>query len=408
MPGSLTCTRLRRFGTSIFTEMTELANRHQALNLGQGFPDFEGPQEIKDVVIAALGAGRNQYCRSAGVRELVAAIAEHQRAYYGLAYDPWDEITVTCGATEALFSTFQGLLEAGDEVVLFEPFFDAYPAGVRAAGGTPRAVTLEPPDFALEPAALEAAITPRTRAILVNTPHNPTGRVLYRRELEAIAEVCLRHDLIAVSDEVYEHLVFEGEHIPLATIDGMRERTITISSMGKSFSFTGFKVGWACAPAALTAALRTAHQFVTFSTPAPLQLAAAHALGLGEAYFVPYVAAYRARRDLLCAGLEAAGFRVMTPAGAYFVLADIQPLGHDDDLAFCRMLPATVGVAAIPPSAFYTPQTANRHLVRFTFSKRRAVLEAAIARLAKVPRGARRDGDAVGAAWGGAALGGVA
>lgn len=383
-----TCRRLRAFGTTIFSEMTELALAHQAINLGQGFPDFEGPPSIAEAAIEAIRAGDNQYVRSAGVLPLVRAIARHRQAHYGLGYDPGIEVTVTCGATEALFASFQGLLEPGDEVVLFEPFYDAYPAAVAAAGGRVRTVTLEPPDFRLGAAALAAAITPRTRALLVNSPHNPTGRVLSRGELAIIAEACRAHDLVAIADEVYEHLVFDGEHVPIASLDGMRARTITISSLGKTFSYTGWKVGWALAPAALTTAVRTAHQFITFCTPAPFQHAAAHALGLGEDdYFAGYRRDYRARRDRMVSGLRDIGFAVRAPEGSYFVLADIRPLGWSDDLAFCRMLPAAVGVAAIPPSVFYAGAGAPRHLVRFSFAKQLAVLDDALGRLRGVPRG---------------------
>ncbi len=375
------CSRLRAFSTSIFTEMTELALRHDAINLGQGFPDFEGPEELKETVVEAIRSGRNQYCRSAGLPELVEAVARHQAEHYQLEYDPLAEITITCGATEALFATFQGLLEPGDEVIVLQPFYDAYPAGVAAAGGVVRPVTLPGPDFRIDAEALERAICERTRMIVVNTPHNPLGRVFDADELGAVAALCQRHDLIALSDEVYEHLVFTGEHLPLASLPGMAERTITISSLGKSFSFTGWKVGWACAPPELTAAIRAAHQFVTFCTPAPFQLAAAHALGLGEAYFQPFLAAYQSRCDVICDGLTTAGFDVMRPQGTYFVLADIRSLGYDDDIAFCRMLPAEVGVAAIPTSVFHVDPGSNRHYVRFAFSKHRSALEQALERL---------------------------
>lgn len=381
------CTRLRAFSTSIFTEMTELAQRHDAINLGQGFPDFEGPEILKEAVFEAIQAGHNQYCRSAGLLELVEAVARHQTEHYQLDYDPLAEITITCGATEALFATFQGLLEPGDEVVVLQPFYDAYPAGVAAAGGVVRPLTLEAPDFRLDADALEQVVGDRTRMIVVNTPHNPLGRVLDGDELQAIATVCQRHDLIALSDEVYEHLVFEGKHVPLASLAGMRERTVTISSLGKSFSFTGWKVGWACAPPGLTAAIRAAHQFITFCTPAPFQLAASHALDLGDSYFEPFLAAYRSRRDSVCDGLAAVGFDVMRPEGTYFVLADIRPLGYDDDVAFCRMLPAAVGVAAIPTSVFHLDSGTNRHYVRFAFSKHREALEQALERLAELPPG---------------------
>ncbi|MCX4243239.1 pyridoxal phosphate-dependent aminotransferase [Paraliomyxa miuraensis] len=373
--------RLQGFGTTIFAEMTALAQRHQAVNLGQGFPDFEGPPSIRDAAIEAIRAGRNQYSRSSGIPELTTAIAAHQQRRYGLEYDPDTEITVCHGATETIASTLQALLDVGDEVVMFEPVYDSYLATVAMAGAVPRVVTLRSPAFDYDPAALEAAITPKTRVLLLNSPHNPTGKVFSRVELEHVATLCREHDLIAVTDEVYEHLVYEGEHVPLATLPGMRERTVTISSAGKTFSFTGWKVGWACAPAELTSAVRTAHQFVTFCSGAPFQLAVAQALALPDSYFDELRADYRVRRDRLCAGLAEVGFTVLRPAGTYFICVDIRPLGFSNDMDLCRRLPEAVGVAAIPNSAFYVNKEAGRHLVRFAFCKTDAVLDEGIARL---------------------------
>ncbi len=373
--------RLQGFGTTIFAEMTGLANQHGAVNLGQGFPNFEGPPEIRDIAIEAIRAGKNQYCRSFGIPELTGAIAAHHERFYGLSYDPNTEITVCHGATEAIASTLQALLEVGDEVVMFEPFYDSYRAVVSMAGAAPRPVTLRSPDFAYDPAALEAAIGPQTRAIVLNSPHNPTGKVFSREELEHIARLCREHDLVAITDEVYEHLVFDGEHIPLASLPGMRERTVMISSTGKTFSYTGWKVGWACAPPELSAAIRCAHQFVTFCGAPPYQLGMAHALALPDGYYEDFIAGYRARRDRLCDGLAAVGFDVLVPAGTYFVCVDIRPLGFTDDMELCRRLPADVGVAAIPNSAFYLDKAAGRHLVRFAFCKTDAVLDEGIARL---------------------------
>ena len=373
--------RLRGFGTSIFSEMTLLARRHDAVNLGQGFPNFDGPDFLKEAAIRAIRGGHNQYCRMTGEPALNQAVAAHQQRFYGLSFDPDDEVTVMNGATEALFATFQALCEAGDEVIFFEPFYDSYPACVAMAGGVARLVTLRSPDFSYDPRELERAISPRTRAILLNTPHNPTGKVFSREELEHIAALCRRHDLLAIADEVYEHLVFDGEHVPIAGLPGMRERTITISSTGKTFSMTGWKIGYACAPPALSTALRTAHQFITFCNSAPLQPAMAEALGAEDDFFARLLKAYRARRDRLCQGLQDAGFGVRAPAGTYFVLADIRPLGYDDDVEFCRMLPEKVGVAAIPPTAFYVDKAAGRHLVRFAFCKTLDVLDEAIRRL---------------------------
>ena len=374
--------RLAPFGTTVFTEMTELAARHGAVNLGQGFPDFDGPEFVKDAALRAIRDGRNQYVRMFGLPELNRAVAAHRRRFYGLDYDPDREVTVFSGATEALFATFQALFDAGDEAILFEPFYDSYRPALANAGARAVVVPLPVPDFRLDPDALARAVTPRTRAIVLNSPLNPVGKVFARAELEAVAEVCRRHDLLAITDEVYEHLVFDGEHLPLAVLPGMRGRTVMISSAGKTFSLTGWKIGYACAPEPLTRALRAAHQFVTFCSPGPFQLAAAAGLAADDAFFARFVAGYRARRDRLCAGLAAAGFDVLVPQGTYFVVADIRPLGCDDDLAFCRALPEAKGVAAIPVSAFCEEPARVRHLARFAFCKTDATLDAALARLA--------------------------
>lgn len=373
--------RLQGFGTTIFAEMTALAQRHQAVNLGQGFPDFEGPVRIREAAIEAIRAGKNQYARSSGIPELTSAIAAHQRHHYGLEYDAESEITVCHGATETIASTLQALLDVGDEVVMFEPVYDSYLATVAMAGAVPRVVTLRSPSFDYDPAALEAAINPKTRVLLLNSPHNPTGKVFSRAELEHIAALCREHDLVAVTDEVYEHLVYDGEHVPLATLPGMRERTVLISSSGKTFSYTGWKIGWACAPPELSRGIRTAHQFVTFCNGTPFQYAIAEALAMGDDYFTTLTREYRARRDRLCAGLHDVGFGVLTPAGTYFVCADIRPLGFEDDMELCRRLPEAVGVVAIPNSAFYVNKAEGRHLVRFAFCKSDAVLDEGIARL---------------------------
>jgi len=376
--------RLQGFGTTIFTEMTRLALQHGAVNLGQGFPNFDGPEFIKEAAIAAIRAGHNQYARMSGVPELGRAIAEHQRRFYDLRYDPDSEVTVYSGATEAICAVFQALCDTGDEVVVFEPFYDSYRASITMAGAVPRVVTLRAPDFSYRPEELEAAITPKTRAILLNSPHNPSGKLFGMSELEHIAALCREHDLIAVTDEVYEHLVYEGTHVPLATLPGMRERTVLISSSGKTFSFTGWKVGHTCAPPAITAALRCAHQFVTFCTATPLQHALARAFVADDDFFAGLTAEYRARRDRLCDGLREIGLGVLTPAGTYFVLTDIRPLGYHDDLEFCRMLPEKIGVAAIPPSSFYVNQHEGKHLVRWAFCKTDAVLDEALRRLQKL------------------------
>jgi N-succinyldiaminopimelate aminotransferase len=375
---------MRGFGTSVFAEFTHLANEHKAVNLGQGFPDFDGPDFVKEAAVAAIRTGHNQYERMIGLPALAEAVAAHQRRFYGLDYDPEREVTVYAGCTEAIFVALQALLEPGDEVVLFEPFYDAYRPGLAMAGASPRVVPLRAPEFALDPAALEAALTPRTRAIFLNSPNNPSGKVFSPEELDTIARVCRKHDLLAVTDEVYEHIVFEPAHAPLASRPGMRERTVTLSSTGKTFSLTGWKIGWSCAPPEITEALRMVHQFVTFCIATPFQHAMAAALGTSDDYYEGLRADYRARRDRLCDGLEEAGFGVRKPEGTYFALADIRPLGGDDDVAFCRALPARVGVAAIPVSAFYDGPGAPRHLVRFAFCKKDATLEEGLRRLRKL------------------------
>ncbi|HSK98690.1 MAG TPA: pyridoxal phosphate-dependent aminotransferase [Euzebyales bacterium] len=381
--------RLQGLGTTIFATMTALAQRHDAVNLGQGFPDVEGPAAIRDAAIRAMRDGHNQYAPGTGLPALRAAVAGHQQRRYGLAFDPDDEVTVTAGATEAIAAAILALCEVGDEVVTFEPYYDSYAANIAMAGAVRRTVTLRPPDFALDREALSAAITPRTRMVLLNSPHNPTGKVFDADELAHIAEVCVAHDLLAVTDEVYEHLVFEGRHVPLASLEGMRDRTVTISSAGKSFSFTGWKVGWACAAPPLTAALRTTKQFLTFTNGTPFQHAVAYGLSLGEQVFDDLTARYRARRDQLCAGLDALGYAVHASAGTYFATVDIRPLGYDDGMEFCMRLPERVGVAAVPEVVFYDDKRVGAPLVRFAFCKSEELIDEGLARLAKLaPAGA--------------------
>jgi N-succinyldiaminopimelate aminotransferase len=379
--------RLQGLGTTIFAEMTALAMRHDAVNLGQGFPDVEGPAAIRDAAIDAMRAGHNQYAPGTGVPALRTAIAEHQRRRYGLTFDADTEITVTAGATEAIAASILALCEVGDEVVTFEPYYDSYAANIAMAGAVRRTVTLRPPDFGFDAGELAAAITPRTRMIVLNTPHNPTGKVFTAEELRQIAEVCVANDLLAITDEVYEHLVFEGRHIPLATFDGMHERTVTISSAGKSFSFTGWKVGWACAAPALTAALRTTKQFMSFTNGTPFQHAVAHGLSLGEEVFDELTTRYRQRRDQLCAGLRALGFEVFDVGGTYFATVDIRSLGFDDGMDFCLHLPERVGVAAVPEVVFYDDKKVGAPLVRFAFCKSEALIDEGLARLAKMGSG---------------------
>ncbi len=383
--------RLAGFGTTIFTEMTRLAGEHGAVNLAQGFPDFDGPEFVREAAIRAIREGHGQYARMSGIPELVLVLAAKYRRDYGLSFDADSEITVTSGATEAIFAAIQGLCDPDDEVVLFEPYYDSYRAAVTMAGARPRFVTLEAPDWRFSPKALARAVTARTRLILLNTPHNPTGKVFARAELEAIAALCRDRDLVCVTDEVYEHLVYDGEHVPMAQLPGMRERTVTISSFGKTFSLTGWKIGWAAAPAALSAAVRAAHQFITFATATPLQHGAAVALSVGTDYYELLNDSYRRKRDYLVSELTRIGFGVRPPAGTYYVLADIRPLGYDDDVSFCRYLIETIGVAAIPPSAFYAHPELGKSHVRFAFCKRDETLETAVARLSRISsRPARR------------------
>lgn len=382
-----TSARLRPFGETIFAEMTRLAQQHDAVNLGQGFPDFEGPPEIIDAVTTAMKAGENQYARPLGHPALVEAIARKQERDYGIALDPMTDVVVTNGCTEAIAASLLGLLNPGDEVVLFEPYYDSYCASIAMAGAVPRFVTLRFPDFALDPEALRAAVTSKTRVILVNTPHNPVGKVFDRAELQLIADVAQESDLIVITDEVYEYLTFDGiEHVPLATLDGMHERTLTLSSTGKSFSFTGWKIGWACGPANLVAACNAAHQFLTFAVARPLQVAMAHALDtFHEKYLTEFRAAYTERRDLLVSALQDAGFDVAVPQGTYFVCASHRPLSDKDDRDYARELIEGVGVASIPPSCFYTAdKEEGRKLLRFAFCKQLPTLRAGAERLRRL------------------------
>jgi N-succinyldiaminopimelate aminotransferase len=376
--------RLQGYTNTIFSEMSALAVATGSLNLGQGFPDVDGPDAIKRAAIRAIEAGHNQYPPLSGISELRSAIALHQKRYNGLDFDPDDEILVTAGATEAIAACLLSLCETGDEVVMFEPYYDSYAACAAMAGAQRRVVQLRAPDWSFEPEALENAITDRTRLILVNTPHNPTGKVFTRAELEVIAAACRRHDLIAVTDEVYEHLVYESPHVSLATLPGMAERTITISSAAKTFSVTGWKVGWACARPELIAAIRTAKQFLTFVNAAPFQHAIAEGLTNSDDYLIEAAQALRQKRDLLAAGLEAAGFRVFSSRGTFFLTTDITPLSDEDGYTFCLELPARCGVVAIPSSVFYDDKDAGRHFVRWMFSKRLEVLEEAIERLGQL------------------------
>lgn len=377
--------RLAEFGTTIFAEMSALALRTGSINLGQGFPDTDGPEEVREAAVRALRDGRgNQYPPGPGVPELRTAIAAHQQRWYGLSYDPDTEVLVTAGATEAIAAALLALLEPGDEVIALEPYYDSYAACIAMAGGTRVPVTLRPHEgsFRLDLDELRAAVTDRTRLLLVNTPHNPTGTVLTRAELAAIAELAVERDLLVVTDEVYEHLVFDdAEHLPLATFPGMRDRTVTIGSAGKTFSFTGWKVGWVTASPPLVTAVRSAKQFLTYVSSGPFQYAVAEALALPDAYFTAFREDMLAKRDLLAAGLKDAGFDVFRTAGTYFVTTDIRPLGESDGFAFCRALPERAGVVAIPNAVFYDHREAGAPFVRFAFCKRVEVLAEAVQRL---------------------------
>ncbi|MEU3824144.1 pyridoxal phosphate-dependent aminotransferase [Streptomyces sp. NPDC029080] len=377
--------RLAEFGTTIFAEMSALAVATGSINLGQGFPDTDGPEEIREAAVRALRDGRgNQYPPGPGIPELRTAIAAHQQRRYGLACDPDTEVLVTAGATEAIAASLLALVEPGDEVVALEPYYDSYAASIAMAGGKRVPVTLRPHEgsFRLDLDELRAAVTDRTRLLLINTPHNPTGTVLTRAELAAIAELAVERDLLVVTDEVYEHLVFDGaEHLPPAAFPGMRERTVSIGSAGKTFSFTGWKVGWVTGPRELVGAVRAVKQFLTYVSAGPFQYAVAEALALPDSYFEEFRRSMRERRDILADGLTAAGFEVFRPAGTYFITTDIRPLGEKDGFAFCRALPERAGVVAIPNAVFYDDREAGAPFVRFAFCKREEVLREAAERL---------------------------
>jgi len=378
--------RLDGFGTTIFAEMSALAVATGAVNLGQGLPDTDGPAAVLEAAIAAMRAGENQYPPGPGIPELRHAVADHQQHWYGLTYDPETEVLVTAGATEAIAASLLSLLEPGDEVIAFEPYYDSYAACIAMAGAERRPITLRAPSFAFDPDELRRAVTPRTRLILLNSPHNPTGKVFTAEELTAIAAVAIEHDLLVITDDVYEHLVFDGPHRPLATLPGMRERTVMISSGGKTFSFTGWKIGWVCSTPELVAAVRTAKQFLTYVSGAPFQPAIATGLRLPDEYFEEFTADLRVKRDRLCAGLAEAGFTVFRPQGTYFVTTDIRSLGETDGMAFCRALPERCGVVAVPNVVFYDDVEEGRPLVRFAFCKRHEVIDEAIARLKVLAR----------------------
>ena len=372
---------MREFGETIFAEMSALAVKTGAINLGQGFPDTDGPREIAELAIAAIRDGHNQYPPGLGIKKLRDAISHHQMRFYGLEFDSETEVLVTAGATEAIAASLLAICEQGDEIITFEPYYDSYAASIALAGGVRRVITLNTPDYSFSIDDLEKLITAKTKAILLNSPHNPTGKVFTHNELSQIANLCIEHDLVAICDEVYEHLAFEGQHIPLIQYPGMRDRTIQISSAGKTFSFTGWKIGWVCAQPALLDTVRTAKQFLTYVNGAPFQHAIAEALNLPDHYFDNFLEDMRVKRDCLSQGLEKAGLTTFTPQGTYFVTADIESLGYEDGKQFCLDLPVQCGVVAVPNVVFYDNKDLGSTLIRFAFCKRLDVLEEAVERL---------------------------
>jgi aspartate/methionine/tyrosine aminotransferase len=372
------------FTESVIREMTRLCAMHGGINLAQGFPNFPAPAQVKEAAKRAIDADINQYAITWGAKSLRDALARTYRELYAMQIDPETMLTVTCGSTEAMISTLLAICDPGDEVIVLEPFYENYGPDAAISGATPVFVPLRPPSFAFDQEELARAFTSRTRAIIVNTPNNPTGRVFTRAELETIARLCREHDVIAVTDEIYEHIRYEGEHIPIATLDGMAERTVTISGASKTFSVTGWRVGWIVAAPELTAAIRKVHDFVTVGAPAPLQEAIAVGLDLGHPYYERLSSEYRVRRDHLVRVLDAAGLSPTTPQGAYYVLCDIRPFGFEDDVAFANWLVRDVGVAGVPGSSFFSRRELGRHLIRFTFCKTPDVLDEAGVRLSRL------------------------
>ena len=380
--------RVAGFGTTIFSEMTSLANEHQAINLGQGFPDFAAPQFIKDAAVEAIQADINQYAPANGRPALRQAIAQKASRFYGQTVDANSEITILHGATEAIFATILGLVDPGDEVIVFEPFYDSYVPAIQMAGGIPRFYTLRPPHWEIDKTALASLFNHNTRLIIINTPHNPTGKVFSQAELTFIADLCQKHDVLALTDEVYEHIIFDGlQHCPLASLPGMAARTVQISSLGKTFSVTGWKVGWAIAPRDLSQAIFRAHQFMTFCGAAPLQEAAVTAVSQENHFYETLTQSYTSKRNFLIDALTSAGLTPIVPQGTYFVMVDISSLDFVNDVEFCRYLTKEIGVAAIPPSAFYNKPSDGAALARFAFCKEEKTLEEAARRLQRLQTG---------------------
>jgi aminotransferase len=374
-----------RFTESVIREMTRLAQLHGAVNLSQGFPDFAAPEELKEAARQAIAEDVNQYAVTWGAKSLRDAIAAKFERLYGVPVDPDRQVTVTCGSTEAMIATLMATLDAGDEIISFEPFYENYGPDAILSGATPRFVRLTPPDWTFDPAELERAFSERTRAIIVNTPHNPTGKVFTRAELEQIAALCREHDALAITDEIYEHILYDGAtHVPMAMLPGMSDRTITINGMSKTYSVTGWRVGWAIAPPVVSNAIRKVHDFLTVGAAAPLQEAGARALALPDAYYQGLASGYARRRERLLGTLERVGFRVYTPGGAYYVMTDTTGLGWDDDVAFARHLVEEIGVAVVPGSSFYLDPKDGARQVRFAFCKKDATLDEAERRLLKL------------------------
>jgi aspartate/methionine/tyrosine aminotransferase len=382
---SRTATRTHGFTESVIREMTRLCAMSNGVNLAQGFPDFPAPSALKQAAADAVLRDINQYAITWGAKNFRDALVKKHEEFYGLAYDPEREVTVTCGSTEAMIATLLALVNPGEEVVIFEPFYENYGPDAILSGAVPRFVRLREPDWTFDPSELAAAFNDRTRAIVVNTPNNPTGKVFSREELGAIAALCEKHDVICVTDEIYEHMVYDGlEHVPMATLPGMRERTVTISGLSKTYSVTGWRVGTVLAPADLTLAIRKVHDFLTVGAPAPLQDAGAIALSSKRDYYERLAQDYGERRRYLVPALEEAGFRTFMPHGAYYVMTDIAGFGFDDDVAFARWLVRDIGVAAVPGSSFYSDPAAGRNRLRFHFARRLPTLQAAVERLARV------------------------
>ena len=374
--------RLQDFGTTIFAEMSALAVSTNSINLGQGFPDTDGPKQVAEAAIKAIRDGHNQYPPGLGIETLRIAVSDHQKRFYGIETDPDTEVLITAGASEALAASLIALVESGQEVITFEPYFDVYAAAIAMAGGTRRVVTLQTPDYSFDYEDLKAKVNSNTRLILLNSPHNPTGKVFNRQELVQIAELAVEKDILVVTDEVYEHLVFDGQsHIPISTLPGMAERTLTISSAAKTFGFTGWKIGWAHGPSELLSAVRTAKQFLTYVNGAPFQHAIAEALQLEDDYYKGLSFDMENKRDILCNGLEEAGFEVFNPSGTYYATVDIRPLGEESGIEFCWDLPNRCGVVAVPNEVFYDNKTVGRPLVRFAYCKKPEVLKNAVEKL---------------------------